>query len=57
MTTSGLQLFAKVRAKKSEFQGLGRAAWWMHEACMTEDDLKGYYMTDGQADEAKYAWE
>jgi len=45
--------FGQVRTNKAEFESLGEDAWWMHEACMEDEDLQDYY--DG--DEGKFAWE
>eukprot|EP00439_Symbiodinium_sp_Y106_P085520 s55_g28.t2 len=44
-----------VRTTKREFESLGSEAWWMHEACMDEDDLRDYYNDD--QGEAAFAWE
>jgi len=41
----------KVRTTKAEFQSMEAGeAWWMHEACMSDEDKKDYYRGDGEAD-------
>lgn len=44
--------FGQVRTTKAEFASLGTDAWWMHEQCMTADDLREYY---GKGDEEEDA--
>jgi len=34
----------KVRTSKAEYEALGTRAWWMHEACLTGDDERDYFV-------------
>merc|ERR1719174_1185311 len=45
--------FGSVKTTKAEFASLGDDAWWMHEKCMSTEDLAEYYDDDERQDSAQ----
>lgn len=45
MQQAATRTFGNIRIAKEEWNSLGAAAWWMHEACMTDTDQTDYTNT------------
>merc|ERR1719408_1173007 len=70
MNKAGKDKIGGIKTSKSEFDSLGRGAWWMHEKCMAPEDKRLYYgeeeeakpssapmNDDDEEDAGKFAWE
>eukprot|EP00927_Polykrikos_kofoidii_P039541 TRINITY_DN33903_c0_g1_i1.p1 TRINITY_DN33903_c0_g1~~TRINITY_DN33903_c0_g1_i1.p1 ORF type:complete len:1411 (+),score=231.66 TRINITY_DN33903_c0_g1_i1:69-4301(+) len=42
MKRASISTFGKIRTTKASFKALGSQAWWMHEKCMTSDDVTDF---------------